>query len=93
MMPELGTLYIYKPTGEVFRYEGEPGDLFLRDQVRLRGESFNESRDVPSERFRRDYEPLTILDMPVVTDLTMDARCVSLWSAHGGLTLTRIEDW
>lgn len=67
MMPEIGTLYRYKPTGEVFRYEGYPGDLFLRNQVRVRREDFSESRDVGWWHFERDYEPLTLMGLPVVT--------------------------
>lgn len=70
-MPEIGQLYQYKPTGEIFRYEGEPDDLFLRDQVRLRREDYSESRDVSSRRFALDYEPLTIFGLPIVTDPTM----------------------
>lgn len=61
MKPEIGQLYRYKPTGEVFRYEGEPGDLYLRNQVRLRREDYSESRDVDPWHFERDYEPLTHL--------------------------------
>lgn len=86
-IPEIGTLYRYKPTGETFRFEGDPDDLFLRNQVRVRREDFSESRDVDAFRFERDYEPLTILGLPVVTDPTMAANCVSIWSDEGVATL------
>lgn len=71
MMPEIGTLYRYKPTGEIFRYEGDVADyLFARNQIRVRREDYSESRDVANELFYRDYEPLTICGFPVVTDPT-----------------------
>lgn len=71
MREEIGTCYLYKPTGEVFYFQGEPDDLFLRNMVRLRSRDYDERRDVGRYRFERDYEPLEILGMRVVIDPTM----------------------
>lgn len=68
MKEEIGTLYLYKPTGEVFYFQGEPDDLFQRNMVRLRSKDYDERRDVGRYRFYRDYEPLEILGMRVVID-------------------------
>lgn len=62
----IGTLYRCKLTGEVFRFEGEPEDLFMRNEVRLRLERGadpvrdSECRDVGRYRFSLYYEPLPI---------------------------------
>lgn len=66
-IPEIGTLYRYKPTGVVFVFDGEPGDLFARNMVRLHRPDFTECREVSNYHFERDYEPLTILGLPVPT--------------------------
>lgn len=89
-IPEIGTLYRYKPTGETFRFEGDPDDLFLRNQVRVRREDFSESRDVDAFRFERDYEPLTILGLPVVTDPTLPADVIESRSGSNSARLVNM---
>lgn len=69
---EIGTVYLHKPTGEVFYFESDIlDDLFLRNMVRLRSKNYDERRDVGRFRFERDYEALEILGMRVVIDPTM----------------------
>lgn len=66
----IGTLYTYKPTGEVFCFQGQPDNLFLQNRVRVFSKDLNESRDVDKQRFVQDYEPLILFGLRVVLDST-----------------------
>lgn len=81
-IPEIGTLYRHKPTGVVFVFDGEPGDLFVRNMFGLHRPDFTERREVSSYHFEQEYEPLTMFGGSVVIDPTMRADEIVLRSGE-----------